>query len=381
MNRIKVLHVIGGGEIGGAEIHILHLLKNLDRQIFDIRLCCLFPRPFAQAAEEAGIPVDVINMKNKFNLLAVARMIKIIKERRIDIVHTHGVRANLVGRLGAKLAGVKHIVTTVHSILEQDYPAPLARFANKVMEKLTEGYVERFVTVSDLLKKDLQTKGINPDKVVTIYNGINPEDFQSDRVATDVRGRFRIPVEVPVVGIIARMHPVKGHGVFLQAAKEVLTQLPQACFLIVGSGFHRPWVEAEAERLGLRKNVIFTGFMDDIPGVLAALDVLVISSLSEGFGLTAVEAMAMGVPVVATRVGGLPEIITHKENGLLVPAGDAGKMAKEILWLLENPVAGEAMAQKGRATVAEKFTVQGMAQQTQALYAGLMGQRRGALDA
>lgn len=381
MDRIKVLHVIGGGEIGGAEIHILHLLKNMDRQGFDVRLCCLFPRPFAQAAEEAGIPVDVINMKNKFNFLAVAQMIKIIKEHRIDIVHTHGVRANMVGRLGAKLAGAKHIVTTIHSVLEQDYPAPLARFANKLMERLTEGYVERFVTVSDLLQKDLLTKGIRPEKILTIYNGINPEDFQPDRVATDVRGRFRIPVEVPVVGIIARLHPVKGHGVFLQAAKEVLAVLPQACFLIVGSGFHRPWIEAEVERLGLGKNVVFTGFMDDIPGVLAALDVLVISSLSEGFGLTAVEAMAMGVPVVATQVGGLPEIITHKENGLLVPAGDAGEMAKKILWLLENPVAGEAMAQKGRATVGEKFTVRGMAEQTQALYAGLMGLRRSAQNA
>jgi len=381
LDRIKVLHVIGGGEIGGAEKHILHLLENMDHKRFEVRLCCLFPRPFAQMAEEAGIPVDVINMKNKFNFLAVARMVRIIRRHEIDIVHTHGVRANLVGRLGARLAGVKHIVTTVHSVLEQDYPTFLARMTNKFMEKLTERYVECFVTVSDLLKQDLVAKGTRPERVVTIYNGIKLEDFQPAKVSTDVRSRLRLPVELPVVGIIARLHPVKGHGIFLRAARQVLKELPQARFLIVGSGFHRPWIEAEVERLGLKKNVIFTGFMEDIPGVLAALDVLVISSLSEGFGLTAVEAMAMEVPVVATRVGGLPEIITDGENGLLVPAGDAGALAKKILWLLENPVAGENMAKKGRATVEEKFTIQGMAQQTQALYDGLAGRKRSAPDA
>jgi len=368
LDRIKILHVIGGVEIGGAEKHILQLLEHMDQDRFEVHLCCLFPRPFAQVAEEAGITVHVINMKNKFNFLAVGQMIKIIRQNNIDIVHTHGVRANLVGRMGARLAGVKSIVTTVHSVLEQDYPAYLARLINKLMEKITERYVTRFITVSQLLQDDLIAKGIAPRRVVTVHNGLDPEEFNINRVNTDVRARFRIPQEYPVIGIIARLHPVKGHDVFLQAAHELQKELPHTRFLMVGSGFHRPWIEAEVERLGLVGKAIFTGFMEDIPSVLAALDVLIVPSYSEGFGLTAIEAMAMGIPVVATRVGGLPEIITHQANGLLIAPGDSKDLTKKILWLLDNPVKAEEMIVQGKRTVADKFTIQGMVDKTQELY-------------
>ncbi|HEX3033181.1 MAG TPA: glycosyltransferase, partial [Bacillota bacterium] len=303
MERIRVLHVIGGGELGGAEMHILNLLTKLDQERFQPRLCCLFPEPFAQVARDKGIPTDTVVMKHKLNIGIIQDLKALIREHRIDIVHTHGVRANLVGRLAARLAGVQHIVTTVHSILEQDYPSFIARQVNLMMERMTINSVERFITVSDLLKQDLIGNGIPDSKINTIYNGVNLAAFNRSLVTEDLRATLKLSREIPLVGIIARFHPVKGHRYFFEAALEIIKVRPDCRFLVVGSGQGQHEIEELVRELGLREYVIFTGYRQDIVNVLNSLDLLVISSLSEGFGLTAIEAMAMEVPVVATRVG------------------------------------------------------------------------------
>lgn len=372
MERIKVLHVIGGGELGGAEMHILNLLTHMDRERFEVRLCCLFPEPFVQVARANGIATDAVVMRHKLNIGIVDNLMEIIRGHQIDIVHTHGVRANLVGRLAAKLAGIKHIVTTVHSVLEQDYPSFFARQVNRLMERITINSVERFVTVSDLLKQDLVGHGIPAVKITTIYNGVNLAAFRQERVTGDVRKDLGIDPDVPVLGMIARFHPVKGHRFFLEAAKTISRVRPACRFLLVGSGQYRSEVEAMVKQLGLREQVIFTGYREDIVDVLHSLDILVISSLSEGFGLTAIEAMAMKVPVVATRVGGLPEIIKHGSNGILVPPAEGQAIAQAVLDLLANPEDSRAMAARAFEHVRENFSVEIMAKNTEQLYCSLM---------
>ena len=375
MERIKVLHVIGGGELGGAEMHILNLLTHMDRERFEVRLCCLFPEPFVQVARANGIATDAVVMRHKLNIGIVDNLMEIIRGRQIDIVHTHGVRANLVGRLAAKLAGIKHIVTTVHSVLEQDYPSFFARQVNRLMERITINSVERFVTVSDLLKQDLVGHGIPAVKITTIYNGVNLAAFRQERVTGDVRKDLGIAPDVPVLGMIARFHPVKGHRFFLEAAKTISRVRPDCRFLLVGSGQYRSEVEAMVKQLGLREQVIFTGYREDIVDVLHSLDILVISSLSEGFGLTAIEAMAMKVPVVATRVGGLPEIIKHGSNGILVPPAEGQAIAQAVLDLLANPEDSRAMAARAFEHVRENFSVEIMAKNTEQLYCSLMSRK------
>ncbi len=375
MERIKVLHVIGGGELGGAEMHILNLLTHMDRERFEVRLCCLFPEPFVQVARANGIATDAVVMRHKLNIGIVDNLMEIIRGHQIDIVHTHGVRANLVGRLAAKLAGIKHIVTTVHSVLEQDYPSFFARQVNRLMERITINSVERFVTVSDLLKQDLVGHGIPAVKITTIYNGVNLAAFRQERVTGDVRKDLGIAPDVPVLGMIARFHPVKGHRFFLEAAKTISRVRPDCRFLLVGSGQYRSEVEAMVKQLGLREQVIFTGYREDIVDVLHSLDILVISSLSEGFGLTAIEAMAMKVPVVATRVGGLPEIIKDGNNGILVPPADGQAIAQAVLDLLANPEDSRAMAARAFEHVRENFSVEIMAKNTEQLYCSLMSRK------
>jgi len=376
LERIKVLHVIGGGELGGAEMHILNLLTHMDWDRFEVRLCCLFPEPFVQVARANGIATDAVVMRHKLNIGIVDNLMEIIRGHRIDIVHTHGVRANLVGRLAARLAGIKHIVTTVHSVLEQDYPSFFARQVNRLMERITINSVERFVTVSDLLKQDLVSHGIPAGKITTIYNGVNLAAFRRERVAGDVRKELGIGPDVPVMGMIARFHPVKGHRYFLEAAKTIFRVRPECRFLLVGSGQYRPEVEAMVKQLGLQEQVIFTGYREDIVDVLHSLDILVISSLSEGFGLTAIEAMAMKVPVVATRVGGLPEIIRDGSNGILVPPGDGQAIAQAVLSLLDNPEESRVMSARAFEHVRKNFSVEIMAKNTEQLYCSLMSRSR-----
>jgi glycosyltransferase involved in cell wall biosynthesis len=372
LERIRVLHVIGGGELGGAEMHILNLLTHLDRERFEVRLCCLFPEPFVQVARANGITTDAIVMRHKLNIGIVDKLTELIRERQIDIVHTHGVRANLIGRLAAKFAGLKHIVTTVHSVLEQDYPSFFDRQVNRLMERITINSVEKFVTVSDLLKRDLVSHGIPAAKINTIYNGVNLNTFRQECVTGDVRAELGLRAEVPVIGMVARFHPVKGHRFFLEAAQAILQVRPDCRFLLVGSGQYRPEIEALVKQLDLGEQVVFTGYREDIVNILNILDVLVISSLSEGFGLTAIEAMAMQVPVVAARVGGLQEIIKNGDNGVLVPPANGQAIARAILDLLDNPEIGNAITARALEYVGENFSVEKMTANTEGLYSKLV---------
>lgn len=365
--QLKVLHIIGGGEFGGAEQHVLTLLRFIDRQRVDARLACLFAAPLAVEARREGIPTEVFVMRGKLDFSQVADIASYLKKEQIEIVHTHGVRANLIGRLAAGIAHTPHVVTTVHSVLALDYPRRPDRWINRFCEWITGRWTEKFIAVSGGLARELISGGLPANKVVVIHNGLDLRRFRRGDGAK-IRAEFGLGGEQPLVGVVARMHPVKGHEAFLKAALQVSAEFPQARFFIVGCGHHRPALEALVDALGLREAVIFTGFRQDVEDILAALDLLVVPSLSEGFGLTAVEAMALGKPVLATRVGGLPEIIDSGQNGLLALPGDPDALANGMLFLLNNPDGAARMAAAGRHTAEEKFSAGFMAEQTTALY-------------
>lgn len=376
MTPIKVLHIIGGGEFGGAERHILNLAGAMEPQAAEITVCCLFSAPFVHIASEAGINVLAIPMRHKLDFGVVGKLTSLIRKGAFDLIHTHGVRANLLGRLAARQAGKKKVITTVHSLLERDYPGLLSCLANSWIERLTRGWTDHFITVSQGLKDQLVSRGVPGNKITVIYNGIVPDEFSPSEEPGAARGKLGFHPGTPLVGIVARLHAVKGHRYFLEAAREVLLQRSDAQFVVVGDGLCRSALEAMACRLGLTGKVVFTGFMEDVRPLMADLDLLVISSLWEGFGLTAVEAMALGVPVVATEVGGLPEVVLHGETGLLAPPANAAALAKSIVWMLEHPGATGEMAKKGEKAVREKFNATVMARRTEELYRRVAGWER-----
>lgn len=365
---IKVLHIIGGGEFGGAERHIINLAGALNQQMVEVTVCCLFSDPFVGIANQAGINAFNITMRNRMDWSVVGKLALMIRNNNFNIVHTHGVRANLLGRLAARLANRKPVVTTVHSLLERDYPGFLRRQANRFTEWATRGLTDQFIAVSQGLKAKLVSSGVPDDRITVIYNGIVIEDFSPSTEQGAARAVFGYGANVPLVGIVARLHPVKGHQYFLEAAQIVLEQHPEVRFIVAGDGPQRPLLEEMAGQLGIAGQVTFTGFVSEVRSLMADLDLLVISSLWEGFGLTAVEAMALGVPVVSTEAGGLPEVVLHGETGLLVPPANSAALAKSIIWMLEHPEAATEMAQKATRVVGEKFTAQVMARCTEELY-------------
>lgn len=368
--QLKVLHVIGGGEFGGAERHVLTLLRFLDPTMIDARLACLFTAPLAGEARGVGIPTEVFAMRGKFDFRQISGVASYLKREGIDIIHTHGVRANLIGRLAAGQAGTPHVVTTVHSVLALDYTRRLDRWINQLCEMVTRRRTEKFIAVSRGLAGELVASGLPAEKVTVIYNGLDLGLFRQG-AGDKIRAEFGLKNGQPMIGVVARLHPVKGHEVFLEAAKEISSEFPAARFFVIGCGTHRPVLENLTTRLKIQDMVVFTGFRQDVADIMAALDVVVVPSFSEGFGLTAVEAMAMGKPVLATRVGGLPEIITDGENGLLAPPGDPGALAGGLRFLLRRPDKAAALAAAGRRTVEEKFSAEVMAEKTAELYLGL----------
>jgi len=373
---LKVAHIIGGGEFGGAERHILNLAGAIDPGKVEIAVCCLFAAPFKEIASGAGVLALSVPMRHKADFGVVGKLAALLWDAGADLVHTHGVRANLLGRLAARQAGKKKVITTVHSLLERDYPGFFTCLANSWVERATRGLTDHFIAVSRELKEKLVAGGLPEDKVTVIYNGIPLEEFRPPADPGAVRARLGIARETPMVGIFARLHTVKGHRYFLAAAREVLARRPGVRFLVVGDGPLRPALEEQARGLGITDRVVFTGFVEDVRPLMAGLDLLVISSLWEGFGLTAVEAMALGTPVVATEVGGLPEVVRHGETGLLVPPANPEALAGSIVWMLEHPEAAGEMAGKGGEAVRENFSAGVMARRTWELYRRMAGWER-----
>ncbi|MEW6172788.1 MAG: glycosyltransferase [Bacillota bacterium] len=370
MRRIKVLHVIGGGEFGGAERHILTLFNSINPGDAVLEAVSLFKAPFAPLAEEAGMRVAVLPMGNKLNFGVIFRLRSLLKNNKYDIVHTHGVRANLLGRLAALGTGLP-VVTTVHSLLLKDYPHPLSRMLNFLSERLTRGLTARYIAVSNYLAAALIEEGVPREKISVVHNGMDRE--VSDGATAALYERLGLPEGTPLVATVGRLHRVKGHQYFIEAAALVLDRHPEARFLIMGSGPEKVFLEGLVGRLGLEGRVLFTGFVKDVEQYYHLFKVLVLSSLSEGLPLTVLEALASGTAVVATRVGGLPEVVQDGKTGLLVPPADAAALAAAINRVLENPVEAREMAALGKDFVAQNFSASRMAAGTLEVYQKVLG--------
>ncbi|RJX16943.1 MAG: glycosyltransferase family 1 protein [Ammonifex sp.] len=367
---MRVLHVIGGGEFGGAERHILTLFRTIDPEEAVLEAVSLFEVPFAPIAREAGMRVTVIPMGNKLDLRVIFRLRHLLRTNEYGLVHTHGVRANLLGRLAVQGLGLP-VVTTVHSLIFQDYPHPVSRALNVLSERLTSPLTAHFITVSNYLAASLIKSGVPRQKITVVYNGMDLRPGTAK--PQTLRERYSVPEGAPLIATVGRLHRVKGHRYFVEAAALVLERYPEACFLIIGSGPERALLEDKVDRLGLRGSVFFTGFIKDVERYYPEFQALVLASLSEGLPLTVLEALAGGVPVVATRAGGLPEVIQDRETGLLVPPVDVTALAEAIMRILENPAEAQEMVRKGRDFVGGNFSAARMAAGTMAVYRRVLG--------
>lgn len=363
MKRVNILYLVIGLEIGGTEIQLLELLKKLDREKYNPIVCCIKKRGvLADDIEKIGIRVKSLNMESRLNLLAFPKLIGILRKERIDILHTFLFWANILGRLAGRIARVPIIISGERCINLRKKKVAI------LIDRLTSRWADKIVVISKAIKNTLiKREKISPEKIEVVYNGIDLSSFRIE----DKREKDSIPK----VGIVGRLHPDKGHRYFLEAAAQIIKKKPKVEFRVVGNGPLRKELEALSNKLELSGKVIFAGERRDILKIISSLNILVLSSLEEGLGNVLLEAMATGKPVVATKVGGVPEVVLDGETGILVPPKNSDALARAILKLLMNRALARGMGQAGRKRVEKYFNIDRMVNETEKVYNNLIQEK------
>lgn len=371
---IRVLHIITRLDVGGSTENTVISVTRMPQTEFTSSLISgrtVDPPPrLIEALQTTRVrwfevpslvrPVDLPN-----DLRALWHVLRLVRRLRPDIVHTHSSKAGFIGRFAAKMARVPHILYTPHGHVFHGYFSPFLTRCFIRMERLAARWTDRIITLTDAEADQHLTVGIGRrGQFVTIPSGIDLE-----RVTT-VTPR-RLIAQGMLVGTVARLVPVKGHLVLLDAIPKVLQRCPEAQFVFVGEGEMRPALEEQARRLGLDGRITFAGFREDVPAVLAGMDALVLPSLNEGMGRVLVMAMALGKPIVATNVGGVPELLGNGQAGILVPPGDSAAIAEAVSTLLCDPARARALGEAGRRR-ASRYSAEAMVSALAKLYLEVM---------
>ena len=361
-----VLYLITDLDVGGAERVLLEVVRRLDRRRFRPAVCSLAPPgAMARAFGELGVPVYGLGMAGFRHLCRAGRLFDLLRRQRFDIVHTHLFHANVLGRVVARLVGVPVVVSTTH-VAEP-------RCWHLLLERWTAPLVNRVVAVSEGVRTYMVERAHIPArKILVIRNGVDPGRFRLRR------GGFRrgegIASDCLLVTTVGRLHVQKGLGYLLKAAAAVTSQHPEVRFLLVGEGPERTRLLQLKDRLGLGDQVRFLGLRADVPHILVDSDVFVLPSLWEGLSIALLEAMAAGLPVVATDVEGVAEVVTDGETGLVVPPGDADALTAALSRLLGDPSLRKRLAQAGHQRVVQHFGWEEVVSDTMDLYERLLSE-------
>ena len=366
---IRVAYVIWSLGLGGAEQVVIRLAAGLDRKRFQPLIICLNDEGlFAAQAQAAGVEVIALHKGGPADLKVLIRLMRWMRSRRIDVVHTHLWGANLWGRLAARLAGVETIIATEHNV------DTWKRWYHLSLDRILADWTTQLVAVSQAVREFYESRGVGVGRWQVICNGV-AEGSGHPRERGPAYRSLGIVDGEPVVGLIGRLVPAKAPEVFVEAVARAARALPSMRALIIGDGPLRGQIEAQVRRAGLEKTVIITGVRDDVPDLLAGMDALVFSSEREGLSMAMLEAMAAGVPVIATEVGGTPELIDSPSAGMLVPPRQPDALAEALVDLLSHPVKAQTIREAARRRVEQTFTLQRLIADHEALYQTLRRRR------
>jgi len=374
-NAPRILLVAPPAE-GGIATHIIFLLDGLRKAEYSIRVVCEQDGRIAQAAAASGSPVHGMVCAAQGGPVRVAmraiRLARVIAEFRPHVVHTHSYGATAIGSAACAIARWSSLVITIHNYPPAtDSVRPRGGGARRAFEMAVRR-AKHIITVSEALRRSLVAA--YPDvmaRSTTIYNGVETQKPPS-RDPAEVRREIGIPAEVGLAGAVARLAPQKGILEFIRAARLVADAHPSVAFALAGGGPMMPEAVALRQELGLERQLHLIGHTEGVKDFIASLDLLVVPSLSEGSSVVAMEAMALGKPVIATAVGGVPEVVSAGETGVLVQPGDARALADGILELLRDPARAQEMGERGRQRAVREFDVKDMVEKTKAVYADVM---------
>ncbi len=385
--KIKILHIITRLELGGPPILILDILKRLNEELFVSTIATGLAdspkRDMISFAKGIGLKVCVVpslvrNICLHKDFISLIRLLFLIKRERYDIIHCHTSKGGFIGRLAARLAGAKVIIYSPHGdIFEGYFSRPITRFF-VLLEKLAAHYTDKIITLTKRGKKRFLEHGIGEEQQINhIYNGIDFKKFDiTEDKSRGKRGELGLCKYDFVCATVGRLVPVKGHTYLLKAIRRVVQVFPQAKFLFVGDGPLRQRLQHEIKLLALEGNVSLLGARSDIADILLCIDLFLLPSINEGFGIVLVEAMALGKPILATRVGGIPEIVVDGTTGILVPPKDSVAFAAAIIKLHKNPKLAYEMGQAGYRRARRIFDIESTVQKYEELYCTL-AQKKG----
>jgi glycosyltransferase involved in cell wall biosynthesis len=362
--RVRVLEVMATGTNGGAQEHVHSLVTRLNPECYDVRVVSLSHGSSVRRLQRAGIDVTVIDEPD--DRRAVRELADSVASFAPEIIHNHMYRAEVIGTRAALLLGEKGckrpaIISTVHSSRIRCVDD------RQTIRQLTP-LMDRLIVVSRAIEEKVREEGRVGAPVSLIYNGVDLQRYNHQQPCCTLHDEYGIPEDAPIVGVVARLETEKGHRTLIDAWPEVLAAVPNAWLLVVGEGSERDSLEAEAASLGLSERVVFTGRREDVPAVTAALDVAVLPSYREAQGLSVLEAMALSRPVVASNVGGIPEMIEDGVTGLLVPPNDCDALAAALIKLLTHHPYADMIARRGHDLVHERFCVELMVNSIESIY-------------
>lgn len=381
--RIRVLRIIARLNIGGPAIHATLLTERLDPIRYDSRLVAGREGPQEgnyldlhgqSVAQLTIVPELGREIQGWADLKALRALLRLMREFRPHIVHTHTAKAGTLGRLAARFARVPVVVHTYHGHVFHGYFSPSKTKIFLAIERWLARGADRLLTVSEQVRRELLDLGIGtPEQLTVLPLGLDLDRFLAcEKVRGELRAELGARPDTPLVGIVARLVPIKRHEWFLAAAAKVVEKYPNCQFLLIGDGERRQELEALVRQLGLTSQVRFLGWRSDLERIYADLDFVALTSANEGSPVSLIEAMAAGRAVVSTRVGGAPDIVADGTAGLLVPPGDAAALAEAFTTLLADPQRRSHMGQAGRQRVYPAFSAQRLVQDMDQLYASLL---------
>lgn len=358
---ITLMHTESSKGWGGQENRTLHELVGLKQRGVKVLMVCQPDSQLAIRAREKGIEVRTVVMRKSFDLPAVWQMMRLIKEEGVDIVNTHSGRDSILAGLAGRLSRLKpRIVRTRHLALP-------------ITSRLTYSVLpHRVVAVSEYVRQYLVSEGVPAGRVSTVRTGVDLSRFNPEEETGALKQELGLPETARLVGTIAILRIKKGHQTLIAAIPEVLAAVPEAVFVFAGNGPQLENIQRTLQEKNLAGHVILLGLRKDIPHVLKSLSLFVLPTLEEALGTSYLEAMAMKLPVIGTRTGGVPEVVRDGENGLLVEPNDPAGLAGAIIRLLNNPAEGAQMGERGQRVATTEFSVDHMCEQMLALHQGLL---------
>ena len=371
----RVMYVVDHLKIGGAQTHLAQLLRCLDRRRFTPMVCALKAHgELRRTVEALGVPVFDgglgPSLMGAGGARVLWRLVRLLRRERVDVAHSYLFHPNVLTPVASRLARVGAVLASKRSL--DRYPHRLSRYACRLGNALAGRIM---VNAEAIARFAAAEEGCPLDKMVVIPNGVREEALLTPADGTAKRRELGLPPHAPVVGAVSRLAWKKGIRHLVEATARILESVPDARVVVAGDGPLRGELEAQAAALGAGRRVFFLGSRPDSIELMAAFDVFVLPSVIEGMSNALLEAMAVGRPVVATDVGGNPEVVVDGETGFLVPPGDPHPLATATIKLLQAPEMAVEMGAAGRRRVMERYRVEVMTRRIEDLYDTLLGRK------